>query len=83
MLTTAKLDATGQRLIACLSDFNLKIKYMSDSKNTDADGLLKRQEFETEESMIFPHVILAVSMLVTVAGPLTVFMSLMLRSQLS
>ena len=39
---------------------------MSDSKNADADGLLKCQECEAEKSMIFPHVILAVSMLETI-----------------
>ena len=38
--------------------------------NADADGLSRRQEGETEERIIFPHVIKAVSMSVTVDCPL-------------
>ena len=38
VLTTAKLDATGQRWIASLSGYNFTIKYRSGSKNADADG---------------------------------------------
>ena len=70
ILTTAKLDATGQRWIASLSDYNFTIKYRSGSKNADADGLSRRQEGETEERIIFPDVIKAVSMSVTVDCPL-------------
>ena len=54
ILTTAKLDATGQCWIASLSDYNFTIKYRSGSKNADADGLSRRREGETEERIIFP-----------------------------
>ena len=70
ILTTAKLDATGQRWIASLSDYNFTIKYRSGSKNAAADGLSRRQEVGTEERIIFPDVIKAVSMSVTVDCPL-------------
>ena len=39
ILTTAKLDVTGQRWIAALSTYNFDIKYRSGKKNADADGL--------------------------------------------
>ena len=69
ILTTAKLDA-AQCWIASLSDNNFTIIYRSGSKNADADGLSRRQEGETEEHIIFPDVIKAVSMSVTVDCPL-------------
>ena len=69
VLTTAKLDATGQRWIACLSDYNFTIRYRSGSRNADADGLSGRPECETEERTIFPDVIKAVSMSVSVDCP--------------
>ena len=43
ILTTAKLDATGHRWIASLSDYNFSIKYRSGKMNADADGLSRRQ----------------------------------------
>ena len=43
-LTTAKLDATGQRCVAALSDYNFSIKYRSGRKNADADGLSRLTE---------------------------------------
>ena len=43
---------------------------LNGSKNADADGLSRRQEGETEERIIFPDVIKAVSMSVTVDCPL-------------
>lgn len=39
ILTTARLNATGQRWVAELADFNFTIKYRSDKVNSDADGL--------------------------------------------
>ena len=69
VLTTAKLDATGQRWIASLSDYNFTIRYRSGSRNADADGLSRRQECETEERTLFPDVIKAVSMSVSVDCP--------------
>ena len=69
ILTTAKLDATGQRWIASLSNYNFSIKYRSGKKNADADGLSRGQEGETEERTIFPDVIKAVSISVTAKCP--------------
>ena len=39
VLTTAKLDATGQRWIANLANYNFKIHYQSGKSNIDADAL--------------------------------------------
>ena len=39
VLTTAKLDATGQRWIANLANYNFKIHYRSRKSNIDADTL--------------------------------------------
>ena len=39
VLTTAKLDATGQRWISQLGNYNFNIVYRSGRKNIDADGL--------------------------------------------
>ena len=44
ILTTAKLDATGQRWIAALSNYDFNIKYRSGKKNVDADGLSRIRE---------------------------------------
>ena len=63
ILSTAKLDATGQRWVASLSDYNFTIKYRSSKKN--ADGLSRRQEGNTGECIVLPDVIKAVSMSVT------------------
>ena len=82
ILTTAKLDATGQRWITSLSDCNFPIKYRSGRKNADADGLSRRQRGETEERTIFPDVIKAVTMSVylPIFRWLTLFMFQMHRS---
>ncbi|MCG7878036.1 MAG: DDE-type integrase/transposase/recombinase [Candidatus Thiodiazotropha taylori] len=60
VLTTAKLDATGQRWVASLSGYNFSIKYRSGKKNADADGLSRRREIE-EQRVIFPETLKAVS----------------------
>ena len=39
ILTTAKLDATGQRWVAALSIYNFQIYYRSGKKNANADAL--------------------------------------------
>ena len=39
ILTTAKLDATGQRWVASLANYNFKIFYKSGKLNVEADGL--------------------------------------------
>ena len=63
ILTTAKLDATGQRWIAALSNYNFDIKYRSGKKkkNADADGLSRMEEEEKEQNVIFPEVLRAIS----------------------
>lgn len=68
VLTTAKLDATGQRWVASLSDYNFVIKYRSGNKNADADGLSRRQEFDDQEHTIFPDVLKALSHSLSVIG---------------
>ena len=40
ILTTAKLDATGQRWVASLANYNCKIFYKSGKLNVEADALL-------------------------------------------
>ena len=42
ILTSAKLDATGQRWLAALAGYNFSIQYRPGSKNADADGLSRR-----------------------------------------
>ena len=60
VLTTAKLDATGQRWIAALSNYKFDLKYRSGKKNADADGLSRIQEAE-EIQVVFPEVMRAIS----------------------
>ena len=43
ILTTAKLDATGQRWVAQLSDYEFSIEYKPGKNNTDADSLSRIQ----------------------------------------
>lgn len=71
VLTTAKLDATGQRWIAALSNYNFYIKYRSGKKNVDADGLSRCQE--EEHHVVFPEVLKAIfvaSQIVSEEAPL-------------
>ena len=58
VFTTAKLDATGQRWLAELSNYNCKISYRSGKKNADADGLSRRSESD-EITTVFPDVLKA------------------------
>ena len=57
VFTTAKLDATGQRWVAALSNYNFDIKYRSGRRNADANGLSRCRE----ESVVFPEVLKAIS----------------------
>lgn len=68
VLTTAKLDATGQRWIAALSNYNFTIKYRSGKKNNDADGLSRQLVSDEGQSTVFPDTINAIcSMTLAVA----------------
>ena len=62
VFTTAKLDATGQRWVAALSDYNFTVKYRSGRKNADADGLSRLPEdtAANQERIIFPEVLKAI-----------------------
>ena len=60
VLTTAKLDATGQRWVAALSGYKFSIKYRSGKKNADADGL-SRCKHPQEVKTIFPDMLKAIS----------------------
>ena len=48
VLTTAKLDATGQRWVAALAMYNFKIYYRSGKLNANADAL-SQIPWETSE----------------------------------
>ena len=55
VFTTAKLDATGQRWLAEVSNFNCSISYRSGKQNDDADGLSRKEQDTTTQ--IFPDVL--------------------------
>ena len=64
VFSTAKLDATGQRWLAELSNYNCSISYRSGKNNADADGLSRKQEKET--TTVFPEVLKTICNLMTV-----------------
>ena len=49
-----------------MSNYNFDIKYRSGKKNADADGLSRMKEEETDNNVIFPEVLKAVSQAVHV-----------------
>ena len=51
MLTTAKLDATGQRWIAALANYNFSLNYKSGKTNIEADALSRIPNREGEISI--------------------------------
>lgn len=57
VLMTAKLDATGQRWLAELSNYNCSLSYKIGKRNSDADGLSRRKE--DTETAIFPELLKA------------------------
>ena len=59
VFSTAKLDATGHRWLAALSNYNCTLKYRSGKKNNDADGLSRMYETDTITT-VFPDVLKAV-----------------------
>ena len=62
VLTSAKLDATGQRWVAALSSYNFSLTYRSGISNRDADGLSRKVEStEPSEGVQFPEILKAIS----------------------
>jgi transposase InsO family protein len=59
--TTAKLDATGQRWMAALANYNFKPVYRSGKQNKDADGLSRIPQRNTTEARILSASITAAS----------------------
>ena len=59
MLTRAKLDATGHRWLAELSNYNFSLTYRSGKKNADADGLSRLNETAAATS-VFPDFLKAI-----------------------
>ena len=58
VLTTAKLDATGHRWLASLSNYNFKLLYRSGRKNQDADALSRLPS--TDKEVLFNDAIKAI-----------------------
>ena len=50
LLTMAKLDATGQRCMAILTNYNFKLHYKSGKLNVETDAL-SRIPWEQEETL--------------------------------
>lgn len=64
ILTTAKLDSTGHRWLAALSNFDLEICYRPGKNNSDADGLSRLSDTKQIDSsgagLIIPSCIKAI-----------------------
>ena len=67
VLTSAKLDACGQRWVAKLANYNFSIKYRCGVSNTEADALSRikwpeaiSEKLDTENGCIDTHVINAI-----------------------
>ena len=58
VLTTAKLDATGHRWLASLSNYNFKLLYRSGRKNQDADAMSRLPS--TDKEVLFNDAIKAI-----------------------
>ena len=72
VFTMAKLDATGQRWLAELTNYNFSITYRSGKHNADADGLSRLHD-SNDTVTLFPDVLKAVyqsSMMVPEVKPL-------------
>ncbi len=52
ILTTAKLDATGQRWAAALGHFDFSIMYRPGIRNADADGMSRYPHEELPEEKV-------------------------------
>ena len=67
VFTTAKLDATGQRWLAALSNYNCTIKYRSGKNNADEDGLSRLHDNEKNcQATVFSEVLKAMSQSIVV-----------------
>ena len=69
IFTTAKLNATGQRWVAALSDYDFCIRFRCGRDNADADGLSKGDS-RLEDEGLFPEVLKTICQSVTVTSPL-------------
>ena len=63
VLTTAKLDAAGQRWVAALANYNFSIKYRSGKANVDADSL-SRIPWQMEEIQQFVLPVIQMNLMV-------------------
>ena len=59
VMTTAKLDATGHRWVAALSNYHFSLTYRSGKLNQDADGLSRLNEGQDQQVM-YPDVLKAI-----------------------
>ncbi len=59
ILSTAKLDATGQRWVAELSSYNFELTYRSGKKNLDADALSRQTDIPEKDQ--FPELLKAIT----------------------
>ena len=57
ILTTAKLDSTGQRWIASLANYNFKIFYRSGKLNVEADALSRIPWENTQKCHLAPLIV--------------------------
>ena len=57
ILTTAKLDATGQRWVASLANYNFKIFYRSGKHNVEADALSRIPQENTQVDHLEPLIV--------------------------
>ena len=61
VLTSAKLDAAGQRWVAALSNYNFTLTYRRGTQNADADGLSRVSCSSYEQGINFPDISKAIS----------------------
>ena len=57
ILTTAKLDATGQQWVASLANYNFKIFYNSEKLNVEADALSRIPWESTQIENVEPLIV--------------------------
>ena len=57
ILTTTKLDATGERWVASLANYNFKISYRSGKLNVEADALSRIPWESTQVDHLEPLIV--------------------------